>query len=150
MYTIKEQVAIILYFLIFGIFTVTMYRIFSYFINKTRKKKVFKYIIELLFWMLLIYFSSRYLLVSTKGNIPLYGILFYILGIAIYFILLDKSMYVNLDFIGRYLLIVIQELLYSKEVMIVVKKIIKKKSKISRRRKRKKYEENNIIDASNS
>ncbi len=39
MYTIKEQVAIILYFLIFGIFTVTMYRIFSYFINKTRIKK---------------------------------------------------------------------------------------------------------------
>lgn len=149
MYTIKieEQIAIILYFLIFGIFTVTMYRIFSYFIDKTKLKKVVKYIIELFFWILLIFFSSRYLLASTKGNIPLYGIVFYILGIIIYFILLDKKMYYDLDIINKYLFMIICEFMYSKEVIKVIRKIRLKLRRIFRRRK--KHEKDNIIGDNN-
>lgn len=124
MYTIKEQIQIIIYFLIFGIFSISMYRIFCYFIERIKLKKIIKYIFELIFWIFLIYVSCKYLLSSTKGYIPFYGIIFFVLGIVLYFYLLDKKMYKNLDIVSCYIGKIFSEVLYSKEEVIIVKSLI--------------------------
>lgn len=126
MYTIVEQIAIIIYFLIFGIFSVTMYKMFGYFLNKLRVKKILAYILEIIFWIFLTFISCKYLLATVSGYLPFYGIVFYIGGIVIYFYLLDKKMYKDLDFFSLVFGKIFREILYSKEVIGLIKKVIKK------------------------
>lgn len=136
MYSIREQIAIIIYFLVFGIFTITTYTIFSFFLNKTKMKKVFLYIIEFIFWCLLTYLASRYLLSSTKGYLPLYGICFYIVGIVIYMYLLDKTfkkdlerLYKLFSFLCKKTNRIWSTILLPKEIIDLFKKIKRKKKK---------------------
>lgn len=90
MYTIREQVILMVYFLILGIFSISIFKMFIFIINKTKLKKGFKYFFELLFWIFLTIVVSMFLFKKVDGYIPLYGICFYLLGIVIYFYLLDK------------------------------------------------------------
>lgn len=136
MYSIKEQIAIIIYFLIFGIFTISFYTIISFFLNKTKIKKIFLYIIEFGFWCLLTYLASMYLLSSTKGYLPLYGICFFIVGIVIYMYLLDKRLKNDLERLYKLFSFLYKKtrkiwsiILIPKEIIDLLKKIKKKKKK---------------------
>lgn len=143
MYTISEQIEIIVYFLIFGIFSVTMYRIFCYYLKRLKIKKVLSFVFEFIFWIFLTLISCKYLLISVSGYLPLYGIVFYIGGIVIYFYLLDKKMYENLDIFSLYMGKIILEFFYSKELIGLIKKAIKK-VKIRRKKNEKSSSLNNF------
>lgn len=143
MYTIGEQIEIIVYFLIFGIFSVTMYRIFCYYLKRLKIKKVLSFVFEFIFWIFLTLISCKYLLISVSGYLPLYGIVFYIGGIVIYFYLLDKKMYENLDIFSLYMGKIILEFFYSKEIIGLIKKVIKK-VKIRRKKNEKSSSLNNF------
>lgn len=90
MYTIKEQVILMIYFFILGIFSISLFKLFIFILDKTRLKNILKYITEFIFWIFLTIIVSSFLLKRIDGYIPIYGICFYLLGIVIYLYLLDK------------------------------------------------------------
>lgn len=90
MYTIKEQVILMIYFFILGIFSISLFKLFIFILDKTRLKNILKYITEFIFWIFLTIIVSNFLLKRIDGYIPIYGICFYLLGIVIYLYLLDK------------------------------------------------------------
>ena len=90
MYTIKEQVILMIYFFILGIFSISLFKLFIFILDKTRLKNISKYITEFIFWIFLTIIVSNFLLKRIDGYIQIYGIWFYLLGIVIYLYLLDK------------------------------------------------------------
>lgn len=90
MYTIKEQVILMVYFLILGVFSISLFKLFIFVLDKSKLKKVIKYIIEFIFWIFLTIIVSSFLFKKIDGYVPIYGICFYLLGIVIYLYLLDK------------------------------------------------------------
>ena len=90
MYTIKEQVILMIYFFILGIFSISLFKLFIFILDKTRLKNISKYITEFIFWIFLTIIVSSFLLKRIDGYIQIYGIWFYLLGIVIYLYLLDK------------------------------------------------------------
>ncbi len=146
MFTIKEQVALIIYFLVFGVFSITVYTIFSFFLNKFKVKKIISYPLELGFWIFLTYLAVKYLLKTTHGYLPLYGVCFYIIGIIIYLYLLDKMFKEDLERVYQFFKIFFQkskklwtDVLLPLEVFKIFKKN-KKKGECSHE------ESNNVID----
>ena len=148
MYTIKEEIYIIFYLLVFGIYLFSTLDIITILTKKITKKS-FRIIIQILFWLAQIYITFIFSYHLMDGYIPIYFILFIYLGYFIYEKLLKKCFRKTiilllkvLKVISRFIIKLTKPLLYSKKLFqtifhffkrewkIIKTKLFKKKTKV--------------------
>ena len=89
-YTLKEEMRIIILLIIFGIY-ISSYCEFVYSLLKQLKNKIIKIITEIILWAIQILITYKFTYRMQDGYIPIYFLIFVILGIIIY--ILTKSLF---------------------------------------------------------
>ena len=80
----------IIYFILYGIFLIISYDILNYYLAKIKSKYLY-HAIEVAFWVIMIFISLIFMQRISKGYIPLYTFLFFIVGIIIYITFIQES-----------------------------------------------------------
>lgn len=137
MISFRDQVILVIYFLIFGMFLSAMFDILHYFLRKFKLKLVLSYIIESIFWILMVVIACLYMLKVSDGYLSIYTFGFFFLGVVIYTYFLRDNFKNNLNlfvvFIGRIInrfkktIILV---VYPKEAFSFIKKVVIKFKKI--------------------
>lgn len=140
MMSFKEQVILIIYFLIFGMFLGAMFDILHYFLGKLKPKLIVSYIIEFIYWIGLVITSCLYMLKVSEGYLTIYAFLFFFIGFLIYLYLLRGDFKKNLNSFVLFIVKVYKKskktilfLIYPKEVFVFIFKIIRKIQRINKK-----------------
>lgn len=122
-----------IHFTILGVFLGIMFDL----ITQTIKHlpKIINVIIEIIFWIVVIYASYKYVYNASKGYIPIYIFLFHILGLVLYFCFLSKSFIKNLTIIHKKINKIWIKLRKTVIIIVIPKEIIKFFKKVLRRKK---------------
>lgn len=130
-HTIKEEIYISIYLIVFGIYLLSTYDILLIIIDRIKFKKWFKIIIELIFFILQIFVTYRFSFELANGYIPIYFILFVLIGIILYYKILRNPF---IKIINQSLSLIIKiskilwryfvHLLYSKTLITYIKNLI--------------------------
>ena len=87
-YNVLEEIRIIIYLLIFGIYIATSYD----FLDLIRFRKIWKNVLINIFGCFIILLTSYFFVYRLKeGYIPQYGIIIVILGLLLYYFLLRRN-----------------------------------------------------------
>jgi len=131
MLSFQEQIVLIVYFLIFGMFLGAMYDILHYFLSKVKLKLIVSYLIELIYWIFLVIIACLYMIKISEGYLTIYAFLFFFIGVVIYSSLMRANFKKNLEMVVIYIRKVwkkikktILYLIYPKEVFIFLKKVM--------------------------
>ena len=86
----NEQIKLIIYYFILGMFI-------SIILNLSRRltdkiKSPFNYIIQILFWLIIIILTTLFIISNTAHYLGLYSIIFVIIGMIIYDFFLEKNL----------------------------------------------------------
>lgn len=87
--SLKDEIRIIFYLISYGIFIITMYDLF---LLAYQKKKVVRHILEIMFWLVMIYLTYQFSYHLHDGYIPIYFAFFLLIGGLIYIKWLKKPM----------------------------------------------------------
>lgn len=104
MISATEQIRIIILYILFGIFigiTFDSLKMLT-FNNKTKRMQIISYIIEVIYWVVISYICALFIIKNTSIYITVYSILFFVIGIFIYYSLLQKSYNKNFTYIKKY------------------------------------------------
>ena len=136
MYTIQEELYILLYLVAFGIYLFSTLDIVTI-ICKKFKKKAIKIIIQVIFWLLQIYISFIFSYQLMSGSVPIYFIAFVYSGYFIYEKLLKRyfrkvinSIFLVLKRIIKLIIKLIKPLIYSKKLTTFLNKLLKREKRI--------------------
>lgn len=132
---LKEEIYIIIYLVAYGIYLISTYDVILFSINKTKWSTIIKVIIEVLYCIIQLIITYFFSYKLATGYIPIYFIVFLIIGFVIYIYLLRKSLIKTLSFydqnINPFLLTILKTILIPFELITlfkcIFKKIIKKK-----------------------
>lgn len=135
-YSFYEQLIMIIYFILYGIFLIISYDILNYYLAKIKSKYLY-HAIEVAFWVSMIFISLIFMQRISKGYIPLYTFLFFIVGIIIYITFIQESFIQDLTrfdlIISKILVKIIKVLWYIifpievlKKTSQIFKKLVKK------------------------
>lgn len=135
-YSFYEQLIMIIYFILYGIFLIISYDILNYYLAKIKSKYLY-HAIEVAFWVIMIFISLIFMQRISKGYIPLYTFLFFIVGIIIYITFIQESFIQDLTrfdlIISKILVKIIKVLWYIifpievlKKTSQIFKKLVKK------------------------
>lgn len=117
MITALEQVKIIILYALLGLFVSSTFDTFCFLVKGL--KLIIRYILELLYWCLIIYISSIFIIRNTSHYITLYSILFFIIGVFLYYCLISKHYHKNLSLLkksGKKIILVLYPLLFPLEL----------------------------------
>lgn len=129
---LNVEIKILIYIIIFGIYYFAVSDVLIYIIERKNKNKVLKVILEIIYLISQIYISYDFCYKLDNGYIPIYFILFIIIGFLLYYLLMREYFIKCLDFITKIfnkLLPFFKHLLYSSTLTHIK---IKKKSKKSK------------------
>lgn len=136
MYTIKEELYILLYLVAFGIYLFSTLDIVTI-ICKKFKKKAIKIIVQVTFWLLQIYISFVFSYKLMSGYVPIYFIAFVYSGYFIYEKLLKRyfrkvihTIFLVLKRVLKLIIKLIKPLIYSKKLATFFKKFLKREKRI--------------------
>lgn len=131
MTSLYEQILLIFHYLLIGFFFGISYDSLDIVLEK--KRLLVKYLIEAIFWIIIISIITIYIIKNVNGYIRLYSILFFILGVVLYYLLLAKKhqtrMRILCYFWKKKITPIIVLIIYPKEVVHLIKKIFKRKQK---------------------
>lgn len=104
MISLYEQVLIIIHCFIIGLFLGITYDSLNVINNvicnkKSFKSLIIKYIIELCYWFLIVFITIKYIIKNINYQIRVYTVLFFIIGVIIYYQFLAKKHRIRLYFI---------------------------------------------------
>lgn len=131
MYTLREEIQIIVLLIIYGIYISLYYDLVNIFV-KMIKNKIIKLLTEIILWLAQIYGSYLFTYQIQDGYIPIYFLLFILIGISLYFIFQKKTQLILEAIISR----IIEEtkkFIYPKYLKVV--KSTFKKRNIAKRNK---------------
>lgn len=130
---IKEEIYISLYLIVYGIYIISTYDVYYQVIEKLKLHKFIKIISEIVFCLLQIVITYYFSYSLASGYIPIYFILFILVGVLIYYYFLKKSLKITIDKIMLICLIVrrkisskIVHLFISSRILNVIKTIFVK------------------------
>lgn len=135
-YTFNEQIKMIIYFIILGIFLSIMFDTINTLFNKI---KLSNYILQFLSWIMVTIISIKYIDKISNGYFPVYIILFFLVGYIVYRKYLSKyyiKILLKIKGYKRIITLAIFPITLYNYITNVVKNIIDKKGKI--------HEKNNI------
>ncbi len=125
------ELKILVYILIYGIYYFAVSDILVYIVEKKKRNKIFKLIIEIIYLISQLYITYDFCYKLDDGYIPIYFLLFIIIGFLLYYLFMREYFIKCLDFINKILNKVIpyfKHLFYSKTLFKVkFKKIFKKR-----------------------
>ncbi len=142
---INEEIHIIICLIFFGIYLVSTYDAILQIEKWFKFKKIKTYLIEIIFNLFQILITIRFSSKIANGYIPVYFILFFIIGIVIYYYVSRKLFVKEINFglkiikqkepkIKKFL----KEFVYSEEIMNSFKKNLKRYKQILVRKNKKK------------
>lgn len=135
-YTFNEQIKMIIYFIILGIFLSIMFDTINTLFNKI---KLSNYILQFLSWIVVTIISIKYIDKISNGYFPVYIILFFLVGYIVYRKCLSKyyiKILLKIKGYKRIITLAIFPITLYNYITNVVRNIINKKGKI--------HEKNNI------
>lgn len=130
---LNVEFKILVYILIYGIYYFAVSDVLVYIVEKKKRKKIFKIIIEIIYLLSQIYITYDFCYKLDDGYIPIYFLLFIVIGFLLYYLFMREYFIKCLDFINKILNKVIpyfKHLFYSKTLFKVKFKKIFKKRKI--------------------
>lgn len=143
LFTLYEQLLIIIHCFLIGLFLGITYD--SLTIILKNKKLIIRYIIELCYWFLIIFITTKYIINNINYQIRLYSIIFFIVGIIIYYIFLSKKhrirLYIGLFYLKYKIFPFLKKTLLPIDLIKYIKNFI-----IRILKKRKKKDEENITN----
>ncbi len=147
MYTLKEELYVLVYYTCFGIYLFSSLDMVDY-IYKHFKKKFFKVMIILIYWLFQIYVTFIFSYHLLDGYLPIYFIFFIFLGYYLYTHILRKRLLKTIHFLGiifkkllKLLKKMIRPLIYSKPFFAMVKRMIQHYKMIVKKTMKKKPKE---------
>lgn len=135
-YTFNEQIKMIIYFIILGIFLSIMFDTINTLFNKI---KLSNYILQFLSWIVVTIISIKYIDKISNGYFPVYIILFFLVGYIVYKRYLSKyyiKILLKIKGYKRIITLAIFPITLYNYITNVVRNIINKKGEI--------HEKNNI------
>lgn len=128
---LNVELKILVYILVYGIYYFAVSDVLVYIVEKKKRNKVFKLIIEIVYLLSQLYITYDFCYKLDDGYIPIYFLLFIIIGFLLYYLFMREYFIKCLDFISKMLNKVIpyfKHLFYSKTLFKVkFKKIFKKR-----------------------
>lgn len=128
MHTLKEEIIIIIYLVMYGIYLFSTLDIITILSDKF-KKNINKIIIQIIYWLLQIYITFIFSYHLVDGYVPIYFVLFIYVGYYLYekifkkyFQKIIKIIFHVLKKILKFIIRIIKPFLYSKKVLLFVKK----------------------------
>ena len=125
------ELKILVYILIYGIYYFAVSDVLVYIVEKKKRNKIFKIIIEIVYLLSQLYITYDFCYKLDDGYIPIYFLLFIVIGFLLYYLFMREYFIKCLDFIIKILNKVIpyfKHLFYSKTLFKVkFKKIFKKR-----------------------
>lgn len=100
---LKEEVYIAIYLICYGIYIVFTYDIFIFLFNQIKINRLCKTIIELFFAIIQLTITYFFTFKLASGYIPIYFILFFLIGSLIYYLICRKNIYNILNTLNKIL-----------------------------------------------
>ena len=129
-YTFNEQIIMVIYFIILGMFLSIMFDTINILFNKI---KISNYLLQFLSWIVVTLISIKYIDKISNGYFPIYIILFFLVGYMIYRKLLSDHYIKMLSKIKehkRIITLAIFPITLYNYIIDIIRKTIKKKGKI--------------------
>ncbi len=129
-YTFNEQIIMVIYFIILGMFLSIMFDTINVLFNKI---KISNYLLQFLSWIVVTLISIKYIDKISNGYFPIYIILFFLVGYMIYRKLLSDHYIKMLSKIKehkRIITLAIFPITLYNYIINIIRKMIKKKGKI--------------------
>lgn len=156
MYTLKEEIYVLIYYICFGIYLFSSLDIMDYIYQKI-KKKVFRVMITVVYWLLQVYVTFVFSYHLLDGYLPIYFLFFIFLGYYLYSHILKKQLIKTISFLGiifkkvrKILKKIIRPFLYSKPFINHLKNWIKHYRNIIAKTFTKKEKNKDIVTDENS
>lgn len=130
---LNVELKILVYILIYGIYYFAVSDVLVYVVEKKKRKKIFKVIIEVIYLISQLYITYDFCYKLDDGYIPIYFLFFIVIGFLLYYLFMREYFIKCLDFIGKILNKIIpyfKHLFYSNTLFKVKFKKIFKKRKI--------------------
>ena len=149
---VKEEIYISVYLIAFGIYLISTYDVLLYMLDSTKLKTVFKVLIEIIYCLIQLIITYFFSYKLASGYIPIYFILFLVIGFVLYIYCLKKSLHKTLDIykqnVRPHLLKLVLDVLIPtalvKKIIDTFKKVIKRiKFKMTKRKLEKALREIN-------
>jgi hypothetical protein len=80
MITFCNQVILVVYFLLYGMFLAVLYDILNFYLNKFKVKLIVGYIIQFIVWSGLVLLSCLFMLEVSDGYLTIYTFAFFVFG----------------------------------------------------------------------
>lgn len=129
-HTVKEEVYISIYLIAFGIYLISTYDVLLYILDCSKIPRAFKIIIEIIYCLIQLLITYLFSYKLASGYIPIYFILFLILGFIIYIYFLKKSLIETINYYGKkvrpVLIKILLNVLLPTSLIMTIKNIIVK------------------------
>lgn len=129
-HTVKEEVYISIYLIAFGIYLISTYDVLLYILDCSKIPRAFKIIIEIIYCLIQLLITYLFSYKLASGYIPIYFILFLILGFIIYIYFLKKSLIKTINYYGKkvrpVLIKILLNVLLPTSLIMTIKNIIVK------------------------
>ncbi len=142
-YTLKEELAIIVLLITYGIYISLYFDVLNIFLLKI-KNKFLKIVIEIIFCALQIYSSYLFIYTIQDGYIPIYFLAFILIGILVYLCYHTKISKI-INYLINKLMSLIKTILKEITNFIYPKYLKEIKTTLSKRRKSKKTKDIEIL-----
>ena len=130
-YTFEEQVIMMIYFIILGMFISMMFDTINIFFSKI---KITNYILQFISWIFVTIICINYINKISNGYFPIYIILFFIIGYVIYSKLLNKhylKILLKIKANKQFILLALFPITLYNYIIKLIKKIVVEKGKIN-------------------
>lgn len=129
-HTVKEEVYISIYLIAFGIYLISTYDVLLYILDCSKIPRAFKIIIEIIYCLIQLLITYLFSYKLASGYIPIYFILFLILGFIIYIYFLKRSLIKTINYYGKkvrpVLIKILLNVLLPTSLIMTIKNIIVK------------------------
>ncbi len=125
------QIKLIFYFILYGGFVGVTFDTMKYITKEIGF--LLKYVLELIYWVIIMIITYYYIINVQKGFINIYTIVFYMLGFISYYVVLSETHQNRIKLLincyQKYLKKILLEVLFSKEIICLINNLIKKQKK---------------------
>jgi hypothetical protein len=97
MITFKDQLALAVYFTLFGIFLSVTYDILHFYLKRWKAKAAVGYVIQALYWLGMTLTACLFAYRVSDGAVSIYTFLFFFIGVLVYRGLLRLGLHKDLD-----------------------------------------------------
>lgn len=135
---LREEIYVAIYLIIYGIYLISTYDLFLYYSNRLIKKKIIKIVLEIIFCIIQLIVTYLFSYNLASGYIPIYFVLFIIVGVYFYIIFFKNNFKIVLSKLlqiinkhSSHIKMCFSSLLYSRTLFKRIKTFLKRLNTIA-------------------